>query len=108
MFKQIGIANIFMSYCIISVDMNILYATRLMKLMTKALKIWVINIQLEGCVENCYWNAMFEVYSKLLEAYTIFEKSFHHLVCILPENPRHSDILAAVTIFIYLAFNLYD
>ena len=68
----------------ITLDVNILYATRIMKLLTKPLKSWVKNVKMSGLVEiseiDGYWETMFEVYLEILEAYKLFGIVFDQLV----------------------------
>lgn len=80
----VGVGISFMSYCFVSFDMTLLYAARVMKLLTKPLECWVKTVKRSGRVANseneCYWNTMFEVYMEILEVYEICEKTFHQMV----------------------------
>lgn len=70
----------------LTLDMNILYATRIMKLLTNPLKSWMKNARMTECVYNSeketFWNTMLEVYMEIFEAYKIFEKTFKQLVLV--------------------------
>lgn len=87
MFRSMGFTNIFISYCFICVDMYILDAICLTKLLTKPLKNWVKMVQKSQCVQNsqndCYWKTMYKVYVQILEAYKIFEKTTRAFVRII-------------------------
>lgn len=90
LFRPLGIANTFASYCFICVDMYILYASRLMKLMLNPLQDWIKNVQMSEFVKNSlndfYWKTMFEVYMKIIDAYKLFEKTTHLFVRINNES----------------------
>ena len=80
----IGIGISIMSYCFVSFDMTLLYAARIIKLLTEPLNNWVKNVKKSRCVGNFenerYWNKMFEVYMEILEVYEYIEKTIHQMV----------------------------
>ena len=76
----------FTTYVWLSYDMNVFYATRVMKILTETVKSWVKKVKNYEDVEHSqnedYWKTMFDVYLEILEAYKLYGKTFHHLVCL--------------------------
>lgn len=64
----------------IVLDAALLYAIRIMRLLTLPLEKWVKEIKLIRFDDEESWTKMLEVYKDLLEAYGIFEETFETLV----------------------------
>lgn len=83
-FTIISFDNILTSYLLISIDMNIIYVTRIMKLMVPPLKVWVKGVQSSEYIEDAntesFWNDMFKIYMEIFEAYDLIDKTFNRLV----------------------------
>lgn len=67
-------------------EVNILYATCIVKLLKKALNVWTAEVKMpitQGLEDKCYWNKMFKMYLNILESYDLFQKTFRLLVRLL-------------------------
>lgn len=75
-----------MSYFFVSFDMTLLYAAKMMKLLTKSLNNWIKNVKMAKCIDNFenerYWNKMFEIYMEIMDIYEYIEKTIQQMVTV--------------------------
>lgn len=81
---KLSIYTLMKSLCLMCFDCNVIYAIRLIQLLTHKLHLWDIEAQnfrrLEDSSTKDYCKRMFQVYSHILECYNLFRSIFQYLV----------------------------
>ena len=83
---DISASILFYGFTIICFDLNIAYATRLIKLLQHKVDLWNIQAQRlqqmdQRDNETCC-KRMFQAYVNIIECYEIYKKSFQYMVCL--------------------------
>ena len=75
---------LFHCFTVMCFDINFVYATRLLKLLTDKVQIWNIHTQrlqqMDHIDKEVYCKRMFQNYVNILECYEIYKASFQHMV----------------------------
>lgn len=84
LFLQFRWWDMMTSYFEILFDINVIYASRLLNLLTHYLIVWVKNVKSSGFLgemdnEN-YWSKIFNAFLEVFDVYQLLEKTFHVLV----------------------------
>ncbi|KAF9412170.1 hypothetical protein HW555_009243 [Spodoptera exigua] len=87
-FNDIDILNTLAAYANIRFDVNLIYATWCLRLMTESLKFWTYGLQnsayTNDALDNKHWyNTMFGCYVDITENFQIVEKTFQHVYTLL-------------------------
>lgn len=90
-------ADILVTGFFIIFDLNILYASRLLNLLSCCLEMWVKNVNSLGYsdeVDNeTYWIRIFNVFLDVLDAYQLIQKTFQTLVSILKIKIKKNNVI---------------
>lgn len=90
------------SYTSITFDVNIVYASFILSLLRRLVTAWIKEIESNGaCNTDCYWNAMFDLYVNILEAYKFLRITFRLqvskcLCIIIYSRRRHGSYIGHV------------
>ncbi|PZC79306.1 hypothetical protein B5X24_HaOG201003 [Helicoverpa armigera] len=104
-FYNIGVDNILTVYICIRFDMNVVYATRTIKLLCKSLEKWTEDLWRSGYFEDSddqYWDRMFEAFLDTIKAFHIIETIYQQTVGFL--NSNHSDLKYGFLTFLSLSW----
>lgn len=82
--EGLNVVDIIITTYFITFDLNLIYVTRLLNLLSCYLESWIQDVKSFGYtaeVDNeIYWIKMFDVFSDVLEAYKLIQKTFEKLV----------------------------